>query len=71
MGFPVHIRAVMCYIEAHIHDGKINDGTLEQAMGYSMAHIRDVFKKHTGCPFGRYVRMRKICCSAVATGIGR
>lgn len=64
MGFPVHIRAVMCYIEAHIHDGKINDGALEQAMGYSMAHIRDVFKKHTGCPFGRYVRMRKICCSA-------
>lgn len=64
MGFPIHIRAVMCYIEAHIHDGKINDGALEQAMGYSIAHIRDIFQKHTGCPLGRYVRTRKICCSA-------
>lgn len=64
MSYPLHTRAIVGYIEAHIRDGKTDYEELEQKIGFSYAHIREFFKKHTGMSLGQYVRVRKIHASA-------
>lgn len=38
---------------------------LEKRIGFSLAHIRDFFQQDTGYPLVKYIRMRKIKCSAI------
>lgn len=64
MSYPLHTRAIISYIEAHISEGKLDYTELECRMGFSYAHIRDFFRKHTGISLGQYVRTRKLYASA-------
>jgi len=64
MSYPLHTRAIMGYVEAHIREGKLNYAELERKMGFSYAHIRDFFKRHTGMSLGSYVRTRQLVASA-------
>lgn len=64
MGYPSSVKAVICYIEAHITDEKFNYDELEKRIGFSKAYIRELFRKNTGCSLARYIRMRKVKCSA-------
>lgn len=64
MSYPLNVKAIICYIEAHIKDEKINYNELERRIGYSKAYIRELFGKNTGCPLAKYVRIRKVKCSA-------
>lgn len=64
MSYPLHTRAIMGYVEAHIREGKIDYTELERRMGFSYAHIRDFFKRHTGISLGNYVRTRQLLASA-------
>lgn len=65
MSYPVHTKAIICYIEAHIKDAKIDYEELEKRIGFSTAHIRDFFRQNTGYSLAKYVRMRKVKCSAI------
>ena len=65
MSYPTCTKALICYIEAHIMDGQLPYGELEKQIGFSWAHIRDLFRKSTGYPLVRYVQMRKIKSSAM------
>ncbi len=64
MSYPLHTRAIIGYIEAHINEGKLDYTKLERKMGFSYAHIRDFFKKNTGVSMGQYFRTRKLYASA-------
>lgn len=64
MSYPTHVKAMICYIEANVKGDKFNYEELEQRMGFSRAHLRDLFRKSTGMPLAQYVRMRKIKNSA-------
>lgn len=64
MSYPLHTCAIIGYIEAHIDEGKLDYAELERKMGFSYAHIRDFFKKHTGVSLGHCVRTRKLYASA-------
>ncbi len=64
MSYPLHTRAIMGYIEAHICEGKLDYEVLERRMGFSYAHIRYFFKRHTGMSLGSYVRTRQLLASA-------
>lgn len=64
MSYPSNVKAVICYIEAHIKDEKFNCNELERRIGFSNAYIREIFGRNTGCSLVKYVRMRKIKCSA-------
>lgn len=65
MGYPIHTKAVICYIEAHIEEERIDYAKLEKEIGFSQAHIRFLFRSNTGYPLIQYVRMRKIKRSAM------
>ena len=65
MSYPTCTKALICYIEAHIMDGQLPYDELEKQIGFSWAHIRDLFRKSTGYPLVRYVQMRKIKSSAI------
>lgn len=65
MGYPIYIIAMICYIEAHVTDRQIDYGNMEQEIGFSQAHMRDLFRRNTGYPLGQYVRMRKVKRSAM------
>lgn len=65
MSYPSYTKSVMCYIEAHITDEKINYDKLARQIGYSWDHIRDMFRNDTGCSIVRYVQARKIMHSAL------
>ncbi len=64
MSYPLHVRTMIAYIEAHIHEGKLDYAELERRMGFSYVHIRDFFKQNTGIPLGQYIRTRKLYASA-------
>lgn len=65
MSYPTSVKVIICYIEAHIKDEKFNYDELQKRIGFSQAHIRDMFCNSTGYPLARYVRMRKVKCSAL------
>jgi len=62
--FSTPIRITISYIETHIKDSEMDYRVLEKLTGYSLAHIRDLFKKRTGCPLAQYIRIRKLNSSA-------
>ena len=64
MSYPLHTYAIINHIEAHLGKGKLNYSELEQKTGFSYAHLRDFFKKHTGISLGQYIRERQLCASA-------
>ena len=65
MGYPTYTKAMICYIEAHIEDKRIDYTDLEKKIGFSGAHIRDLFRQNTGYPLVQYIRMRKVKRSAM------
>lgn len=65
MSYPSYTKSVICYIESHITDAKLNHEELSRQIGYSWEHIRDLFRRDTGCPIARYVKSRKIKRSAL------
>ena len=65
MSYPRYTRAVICYIEAHVTDEKLNPDKLARQIGFSWDHIRELFRRDTGYPIARYVQMRKIKRSAL------
>ena len=65
MSYPSYTIAVICYIEAHITDKKLNHDKLAQKIGFSWDHIRELFRRDTGHSIARYVQMRKIKRSAL------
>ncbi len=64
MSYPTCTKAIVCYIEAHIRGEKLDYEELERRIGFSMAHIRDLFRKSTGIPLVQYVRERRVKHSA-------
>lgn len=64
MSYPSNVGAIICYIESHIRKDKFDYNELERRVGFSNAYIREMFSKNTGCSLAKYVRMRKIKCSA-------
>lgn len=64
MSYPLNVKAIICYIEAHIKDEKFSYNELERCIGFSNAYIRELFSKNAGCSLAKYVRMRKVKCSA-------
>lgn len=65
MSYPTHTKAIVCYIEAHIKDARLNYKELEERIGFSLAHIREFFQRDMGYPLVQYIRMRKVKCSAI------
>ena len=63
MGFSVDTRIILCYIESHIKEKHIDKEELAKITGFSMAYIREFFKKNTGCSLARYILERKISSS--------
>ncbi|HEX3076952.1 MAG TPA: AraC family transcriptional regulator [Lachnospiraceae bacterium] len=64
MAYFTEIRTAIVFVENHIYDSHIDYGELERAIGFSHAHIRDIFSRSTGMPLMRYVQERKINNSA-------
>lgn len=65
MSYPSYTKSLICYIESHITDDKLNHDELSGLIGYSWEHIRDMFRSDTGHSIARYVKMRKIKRSAL------
>ena len=47
MSYPSYTIAVICYIEAHITDEKLNHDKLSQQIGFLWDHIREMFRRDT------------------------
>lgn len=65
MSYPSYTRAVICYIETHITDEKLDHEKLSRQIGFSWEYIRERFRNDTGCSIARYVLMRKVKRSAL------
>lgn len=65
MSYPTYTRAMICYIEAHVTEKRIDYARMEKEIGFSQAHIRDLFRRSTGYPLVQYVRIRKVKRSAM------
>lgn len=57
------IWSVCTFVESHVRD-EISVEELVRQTGFSLAHIRDVFRKCTGKPLSRYVKERRIANAA-------
>jgi len=60
MSYSSQTHAIICYVESHIKEEKLDYEELEQRIGFSLPHIRELFRNCTGCSLARYVRIRKI-----------
>ena len=63
MDYNTLIWSICLFVESRVR-GKIVLEELACQTGFSLAHIRDVFRKHTGKTLSRYVQERKIACAA-------
>ena len=63
MEYFLVIWSVVTYIEKRIRT-KLQYADLEREMGFSLAHIRDVFVKQTGRPLAAYILERRISNAA-------
>lgn len=63
MDYNTLIWAICLFVESRVQ-GEINLEELAVQTGFSLAHIRDVFRKHTGKALTHYVQERKIACAA-------
>ncbi|WP_068786472.1 helix-turn-helix transcriptional regulator [Paenibacillus phocaensis] len=57
------IGSVVVFVENRLQS-HLSYAELEQATGFSLAHIRDVFAKHTGKSLSRYILGRRIANAA-------
>ena len=63
MNHFVLVWSVALYVESRVQ-GETDLSELARLTGYSLAHIRDVFRKQTGVTLSRYVQERKIANAA-------
>ena len=63
MNHYILIWSVCTFVESHVRE-EIPLEELVRQTGFSLAHIRDVFRKCTGKPLNRYVQERKIANAA-------
>lgn len=63
MNYIFTVWSVTVFVENRIQE-KIDYAELEKAIGFSLAHIRDVFAKTTGTPLSKYILNRKIANAA-------
>lgn len=63
MDHYVLIWAVCLLVEGRVQDENLTD-MLALETGFSLAHIRDVFRKRTGCTLTRYIRERRLANAA-------
>lgn len=63
MDYSVLIWSVCLFVESRVR-GEINLEELAMQSGFSLAHIREVFRRNTGKTFSCYVQERKIACAA-------
>lgn len=57
------IVSVVAYVERRL-SSDINYDEIETMTGFSIAHIRDVFKNHTKISLAKYILYRRICNAA-------
>lgn len=63
MNHYILIWSVCTFVESHVQE-EIPLEELERQTGFSLAHIRDVFRRCTGKPLSRYVQERRIANAA-------
>lgn len=63
MNHYILIWSVCTYVESHVQEEILMKDLVRQT-GFSLAHIRDVFRKCTGKPLSRYVQERRIASAA-------
>ncbi len=63
MNYYILIWSVCTFVESHVRE-EIPMEELVRQTGFSLAHIRDVFRKYTGKPLSRYVQERRIANAA-------
>lgn len=63
MDHYVLIWSVCTYVEGRVRGG-IDLDALARESGFSLAHIRDVFRRQTGVSLSAYVQQRKIANAA-------
>ncbi len=63
MDYFLTIWSVIVFVENRLR-GEIRTAELERATGFSLAHIRSVFKAHVGMPLNHYICSRKIANAA-------
>ncbi len=63
MNHYILIWSVCTFIESRVR-GEIHMDELVRQTGFSLAHIRDVFRECTGKPLARYVQERRIANAA-------
>ncbi|MCI9219746.1 MAG: helix-turn-helix transcriptional regulator [Lachnospiraceae bacterium] len=63
MNHYILIWSVCTFIESRVQ-GEIDMDELVRQTGFSLAHIRDVFRECTGKPLARYVQERRIANAA-------
>lgn len=63
MNHYILIWSVCTYVESRVREEIPMDELVRQT-GFSLAHIRDVFRKCTGKPLSRYVQERRIANAA-------
>lgn len=63
MDYYIMIWSVCSFVESRVRDN-VNLEELAQETGFSLAHMRDVFRKHTGKSLSSYIKERRIACAA-------
>lgn len=63
MDYYMLIWSICLFVESRVR-GEVHLEELAGQTGFSLAHIRDVFRRYTGKPLSRYVQERKIACAA-------
>ena len=63
MNHYILIWSVCTYVESRVRE-EIDLEEFVRQTGFSLAHIRDVFRKHTGKSLSRYVQERRIANAA-------
>ena len=63
MNHYILIWSVCAFVESHVREKILMEEFVRQT-GFSLAHIRDVFRNCTGKPLSRYVQERRIANAA-------
>ncbi len=63
MDHSILIWSVCTFVESRVQEEILMDELVRQT-GFSLAHIRDLFRKRTGKPLSRYVQERRIANAA-------
>lgn len=64
MSYSTMTHAFICYIENHVHDGKLDMKEFSTRFGFSENYIREMFAKQLGMPVMSYYRRHRIMVSA-------